>query len=119
MPFPVENIREACKDKGTTIAEVERALGIGNGVIGKWENGKKSPPIDRIISLAEFLGVPLQQLVYGKQKPAIDYGGLTSEEIEVIRLFRNAHPAARALIVNLLRSAEFGQSFPGDGEADK
>lgn len=62
MPFPVDNIRAACQKQGTTLAEVERALGIGNGVIAKWEKKKGSPPYDRIIAIAEHLRVPVSDI---------------------------------------------------------
>lgn len=58
--FPVDNIREVCKERGTTLAEVERALGIGNGVIAKWATG--SPPYNRLVAIAEYLNVPLSRL---------------------------------------------------------
>lgn len=70
MPFPVDNIRAACQKQGTTLAEVERALGIGNGVIAKWEKKKGSPPYDRIIAIAEHLRVPVSDLTGEGQKIA-------------------------------------------------
>lgn len=45
MAFPVDRIRDACRDRNLTIAELERALGFGNGVIGRWGKQKTSPPI--------------------------------------------------------------------------
>lgn len=119
MSFPVENIREACRDRGTTIAEVERVLGIGNGVIAKWEFAKRTPPVDRITAIAEYLNVSSEQLIYGKQKPATKGDGLAKDEIELIRLFRAASPETRASILHLLRVVESGQSSLDEGEADR
>ncbi len=62
MPFPVDNIRMACAIKGTTIAELERDLKIGNGVIARWEHSKKSPPYDRLVAIAERLGTTVDAL---------------------------------------------------------
>mgnify|MGYP002515605954 CR=1 FL=1 len=42
MAFPVQNIRDACEKKGITLAELERKLGIGNGVIASWEKAKRN-----------------------------------------------------------------------------
>lgn len=72
MSFPVWNIREVCAEKGITIAEVERALKIGNGVIAKWEFGKRYPPLDRIEAIADYLEVPVSRLTgIEKSSPAV------------------------------------------------
>ena len=42
MAFPVQNIRDACEKKGITLAGWERKLGIGNGVIARWEKAKRN-----------------------------------------------------------------------------
>jgi len=62
MPFPVNNIRRACKLAETTIAELERELGIGNGVIAKWEKAKKQPPYDRLSQIASKFGMTVEEL---------------------------------------------------------
>ena len=62
MPFPVDNIRAICAEKGTTLKQIEKDLGIGNGVIARWENKKGSPPYDRIIARAEHLNVSVSAL---------------------------------------------------------
>lgn len=62
MAFPVQNIRDAAKLKGLTLAQIEKKLGIGNGVIAKWEKTKSAPPYDRIVAIADFLNVPVSQL---------------------------------------------------------
>ena len=62
MPFPVDNIRAICAEKGTTLKQIEKDLGIGNGVIARWENKKGSPPYDRIIAIAEHLNVPVSAI---------------------------------------------------------
>lgn len=62
MSFPVDNIRKACADNGITLAELEKELGIGNGVIARWSKNKSTPPIDRLIQIAKRLGVTVAQL---------------------------------------------------------
>ena len=62
MPFPVDNIRAICAQKGTSLKQIEKELGIGNGVIARWETKKGSPPYDRIIARAEHLNVPVSEL---------------------------------------------------------
>lgn len=62
MAFPVQNIRNAAKCKGLSLSHIEKSLGIGNGVIAKWEKNKGTPPYDRIVAIAEFLDVPVSVL---------------------------------------------------------
>lgn len=69
MAFPVQNIKDACKEKGTTIAEIERKLHIGNGIIARWETNKAYPPLDRLQAIADELHVPLSRLT-GVSQPS-------------------------------------------------
>ena len=93
MAFPVDRIRAICKERGTTLAEVERATGIGNGVIARWANQKSSPPIDRLRLIASHLDVPLSSLtgndqdVETKKEPAAPEGSRLSDEDIKFALF--------------------------------
>lgn len=94
MAFPVQNIREAAKLKGLTLAQIEKSLGIGNGVIAKWAKTKSAPPYDRIVAIAELLDVPVSQLtgdapnlnlqLFAEKNPALDNENepLTVDEIK-------------------------------------
>lgn len=66
--FSLEPIRNLCHQKGCTIAEIERDLGIGNGVIAKWEKGKKSPPVDTLRKIAEYFDVTIDYICGGQQR---------------------------------------------------
>lgn len=62
MPFPVNNIRRQCAIYGITIAELERELGFGNGVIARWERNKAAPPYDRLKQIADRFGITVEEL---------------------------------------------------------
>lgn len=79
MPFPVENIRKRCAEKGITLAELERRTGIGNGVIRRWEFSKGSPPVDRLNLIAEVLETTVAAL-QGIEKPAPIAGSGTNQD---------------------------------------
>jgi transcriptional regulator with XRE-family HTH domain len=103
MPFPVENIRSACAQKGTTLAEIERDLGIGNGVIAKWKKAKGYPPYDRIQAIAKRLDVPVERLTGEEQKsPALriedEADELTDDIKDIIKELRDMTPAELALV---------------------
>lgn len=56
-----ENIAKLCKAKNMSLAELERAVGLGNGVIGKW--GVSSPRVENIKRVADFLGCTVDDLL--------------------------------------------------------
>lgn len=56
----VSKIRELCKKNKTSIAALERQLGFGNGVIGRWD--KSMPNYDRLCAVADALGVTVAEL---------------------------------------------------------
>lgn len=68
--FSLQPIRILCREKGCSLAEIERDLGIGNGVIAKWEKGKKSPPVDTLRKIADYFDVSLD-LVCGRNMESL------------------------------------------------
>lgn len=110
MPFPVDNIRQVCKERGTSLAEIERALKIGNGVIAKWEKNKGYPPYDRIVEIANYLNTPVSRLtgeINEKSPPQSD--GLTEEETRFLRLLRE-NAAFRATVEQMAPAFEAQQN---------
>lgn len=61
-------IENLVKKKGLTLSRVERECGLGNGTIKRWEN--QSPRLDKLVSVARFLDVSLDFLVFGISHPA-------------------------------------------------
>lgn len=59
----VENIRMIAASKKMNIAKIEKACGFANGTIGKWAKAPKSPPFDKITSIADCLGVYIGDIV--------------------------------------------------------
>lgn len=57
----LENIKRLCKERGTTIFALERELGIGNGVIGKWS--KSSPRVETVKLVADHFGCTVDALL--------------------------------------------------------
>lgn len=78
----------------------------------KWLNGKAMPTVDKMETLAGWLGVPLQWLRYGipettaksRSKPAkkSDLGNLAADEAELITRLRAMPEARRKLIMDLV-----------------
>lgn len=59
----LDNIKQLCEKNNTNFAEVERAVGLGNGVIGKWK--ESSPRLETIQKVAAHFGVKVDDLLQG------------------------------------------------------
>ena len=57
----VDKIRQLCKESGNTLASLERSLGIGNGVIARWDAHK--PSVDRVKAVADYFGCTVDELL--------------------------------------------------------
>lgn len=55
------------KKQGLTLSKVEKECGLGNGTIKRWES--QSPRLDKLVSVAKFLNISLDFLVFGSSCP--------------------------------------------------
>ena len=56
-----DKIKEIASEKGISIYKIEKDLGLGNGVISKWNIS--SPSAITLNSIANYLNVRLEQLL--------------------------------------------------------
>ena len=59
-------IADLCKQRGISIAKLEREVGIGNGTIGRWE--VSSPTVEKLKKVADFFGVSVDSLLADGEK---------------------------------------------------
>lgn len=57
------NVRTARSAAGKSQSEVAEFLDVTFQQVQKYENGKNRIPLDRLVSLADYLEVPLQQFI--------------------------------------------------------
>lgn len=58
----VERVRDLCKEQKTSITKLEAQLDFSNGYIGKWAKRPSSPPYEKLTSIAQALGVTVEEL---------------------------------------------------------
>lgn len=58
----VETIRALCKKKKTSLTRLEEKLSFSNGYIGKIAKRPNSPPYDKLVAIANELGVTVADL---------------------------------------------------------
>lgn len=66
----VRRIDSLAKSKGTSIAEIERSVGFGNGKIGKWKKAPKSPPFESLLVVANHLETTIAYLTGETDDPS-------------------------------------------------
>lgn len=51
------------KKKGITPYRAAKEIGISSVVFTDWKKGKSSPKVDKLIKIANYLGVTLEELI--------------------------------------------------------
>lgn len=88
----VETIRALCKKKKTSLTRIEEKLGFSNGYIGKMAKRPSSPPYDKLVAIANELGVTVADLTgdtENEKKPTAQGGGLTEKQKYAIELIKS------------------------------
>lgn len=88
----VETIRALCKKKKTSLTRLEEKLGFSNGYIGKMAKRPNSPPYDKLVAIANELGVTVSDLAgdsENKKKPTAQGDGLTEKQKYAIELIKS------------------------------
>ena len=65
-----ENIKRIAKEKGVKITQMENDLGFSEHYISKWD--KYNPSIDKVVAVADYLGVSIDTLVGYEGNPDQD-----------------------------------------------
>lgn len=88
----VETIRALCKKKKTSLTRIEEKLGFSNGYIGKMAKRPSSPPYDKLVAIANELGVTVADLTgdsENEKKPTAQGDGLTEKQKYAIELIKS------------------------------
>lgn len=56
-----DKIKEICKEKGVSVASVEKKAGLKSGAISKWNIS--SPTVKSIQAVANHLGMTVEELI--------------------------------------------------------
>lgn len=56
-----ENVERLCKERGVSIAKLERECGLGNATIRGWV--KSSPTVNKVLAVANYFGVTAAELI--------------------------------------------------------
>lgn len=72
-------IRQICADRGISVRQVERDSGLSERTINRWDTN--SPSIDKVIAVANTLGLTVDELISGTKNPATKSDGIGQEAL--------------------------------------
>ena len=96
----MNRIREARKQAGIKQIDLCVRLGISQGALSGWENGKYEPGRSGWLSLSEALGVSVDYLMGGSAPTQMP--GLSAQDRELLHKFHALDDMAQARILNML-----------------
>ena len=60
------HIRDVCKRRGITMADLASEIGVEPLTVYRWQNGTRSPHIQMLKKIADVLGVTTDELLADK-----------------------------------------------------
>lgn len=110
LPELVEFIRVSCKSQNSSITKMEKDLKFANGTVGKWANGKRYPPKDKLLLVADFLKISIEELMgeapEQKEKPTpSEESELNAHAKAILYKYEQLNPAQRVMFEKMLDAA--------------
>ncbi|MBQ8515607.1 MAG: hypothetical protein IJ496_09440 [Ruminococcus sp.] len=94
-------LKQACKEKGTSITAVLKKIGVGTANGTYWKNGSV-PSSDIVIQLSEFLGVSTDYLLKGKESDVKQFK-CSSKEQEVLNIYNQLSEISKERVLERAR----------------
>ncbi len=119
-----ERIKQCANERKISITNLEKALGFGNGTIGKWKT--YMPSTTKIQKVADYFGKPIEYFLQGEEPAMQNVGnvlnnsinesdnavliihqdeensGLSKQELEIISTYRELGIAQQAEFIQFL-----------------
>ena len=108
LPELVKFIRVSCKNQGKKKKKMEKDLKFANGTVGKWANGKRYPPKDKLLLVSDFLQISIEELMgeEQKEKPSTPEGdGLDEQAKSFAEKLMQLDEPTRTLFNSMLDAA--------------
>ena len=112
------------EEKGLKAADVTRATGIKSPVFSEWKKGKSRPNTEKMIKIANFLGVSIEYLLTGNESKS-NTNNLTNRDTKQIEailsdteallkqdgLMFDGNPASPEAIDSILSAMKIGMEM--------
>lgn len=93
-----ENLKQYRRNKKIKQIEIAEALNVSQGTIANWEAGLRSPNIDMLPTIADYLGVSIDNL-FGRGSKSIS---LSNAEKHLLKAYNNADAHAQQYALDML-----------------
>lgn len=100
-----KRLRKIRVEQGLTTIELGMRANISQAMISRIENDRANPTIDKVVSIARALNVPIFKLLDEDVTPYQPYTNLKKEEQDLLHYYRLVDVAAKTMIMNVARTA--------------
>lgn len=101
----MNRIREARKQAGIKQVDLCARLGISQGALSGWENGKYEPGRAGWLSLSEVLGVSVDYLMGGTSAAVPPSVSLSADEMRLLAAYRELNQQGKEYILQTIDMA--------------
>lgn len=101
----VENIQQICKERGITPTVAGKESGAGKDLVSAMKRRGVLPSIEKIMLLADYLGVTTSELLGEKKVPTAIGDGLSEGEQDLLSLFRQLTPEQQEMVIRMVQAA--------------
>lgn len=103
----MNRIKQLRTEKGMRQTELAKILKIGQATMSNWETGRSEPDYDALIEMSEIFGTSIDYILGNsdiKKAPSLEDAGLSTEEAELLKLFRSAPEALQDAALRVLEA---------------
>lgn len=100
-----KRLRKIRVEQGLTTVELGMRANISQGMISRIENDRANPTIDKVVSLARALNIPISKLLDEDVTPYQSSTNIKKEEQDLLHYYRLVDVAAKTMIMNVARTA--------------
>lgn len=102
--YMLSQIDTICRKKGIKKADLYNGVGITSAAVSQWRTGKTTPASTSIENLANFLGVPMSDLIgEKKEKPVLNEDELDEETKELRNIWDTSDLDERKALLEMAR----------------
>ena len=100
-----KRLRKIRVEQGLTTIELGMRANISQGMISRIENDRANPTIDKVVSIARALNIPIFKLLDENVMPYQSCTNLKKEEQDLLHYYRLVDVTAKTMIMNVARTA--------------
>lgn len=103
----MNRIKELRQEKDILQSDLAKRLKVGQATISNWETGRYEPDQDALREMSKIFDVSIDYILGNtdiKKAPSYEDAGLSTEEAELLKLFRKAPPALQDAALRVLEA---------------